>query len=774
MDGEMQVPHSSRPALPTSPAAISGLKKSLWIGDRRRGTAGEQPSPYLRRTFDLPGAVRSATLHWTALGIAEMYLNGQKTGPEALAPGWSDYRSRTQVMTCDVTSLLRPGANTLGSILGDGWYCGFLVWKGARNHYGTHPRLLARLEIELADGRKITVGTDHKWELRNGPIAASDIYNGETYDARREIRDWSSPSDRSTGWRPADVFPAYRGILQPKVNEPVRVTETLHPEQITEPLPGHYVFDFGQNLTGVCRLSIQGRRGQTVTLRFAEMLQDDGTLYRANLRTARATDTYTCRGNGVEEWTPRFTFHGFRYVEVTGLDKKPDAGLLAALVLHTDMRPTGKFRCSKPVLNRLNENIRWGLRGNFVDVPTDCPQRDERLGWTGDAQVFVGTAAFHYDVRRFFQKWMHDLADGQRKDGAFPDVAPNLLPTFGNAAWADAGVICPWKIFWHYGDKAILETFYPAMARWIGYQEKTSDNLLRPPTAYGDWLAIDAVIPPNAPVPCDFVGTAYFAHTTQLMEKIATVLGKRAYALAYHHLHARIVKAFQMAYVTPEGRLVGHCQTAYLLALAFDLLPDALRPKAFGHLVNLIESRDWHLTTGFVGTPLLCPVLTRFGRTDIAYRLLLQDTYPSWLYTVKNGATTMWERWNSYTKENGFGPVDMNSFNHYAYGAIGEWAYEVVGGIRSLAPGFKEILFAPEPGGELQWAETSLETPQGHAKCHWKLAGKTLTIDLTVPTGTAAQLRLPPGYRAKTPLPKTIPAGRHKFVALRSKAPAGK
>lgn len=697
-----------------------------------------------------------------------MHLNGQKVGNEVLAPGWSDYRKRTQVVSCDVTNLLQPGANTWGAILGDGWFCGHLLWKSERNHYGKHPQLLARLDIELTNGRKIRVGTDREWELRNGPISSSDIYNGETFDARREIPLWCSPSGRSTGWRPADVFPAYRGILQPKINEPIRVTQTIRPEKISEPQPGQYIFDFGQNLSGVCRLKIKGNRGQTITLRFAEMLQADGTLYRANLRTARATDTYTCRGSGVEEWTPRFTFHGFRYVEVGGLHSKPDADLLTALVLHSDLHPTGRFRCSKPILNRLNENIRWGLRGNFLDVPTDCPQRDERLGWTGDAQVFIGTAAFHYDIREFFHKWMHDLVDGQRKDGAFPDVAPNLLPSFGNAAWADAGIICPWKIFWHYGDKSILQECYPAMVRWIEYQEKTSHNLLRPTTAYGDWLAIDAVTPQNAPVPCDLVGTAYFAHTTQLMEKIATVLGRKADALGFRRLHERIVQAFQRAYVTPDGHVVGHCQTGYLLALSFDLLPPQIRPKAFGYLVGLIEARDWHLTTGFVGTPLLCPVLTRFGRTDIAYRLLLQDTYPSWLYTIKNGATTMWERWNSYTKENGFGPVDMNSFNHYAYGAIGEWMYGVIGGIRPLAPGFKKILFAPEPGGGLQKAETSLETPHGRARCSWKLSGKNLAISLTVPAGTSARLELPPGFRA--PGPKIIPPGRHEFVARGIKA----
>lgn len=734
-----------------------------WIGDRRRATKGEPPCPYLRHSFELSGPVRRATLQWTALGVADLFLNGGKVGEDCLMPGWSDFRKRTQVMSTDVTAMLRPGDNSLGAILGDGWYTGTLLWKNERNHYGTHPQLLARLEIKLRDGGEVSVTTGRGWQMRTGPVIAADIYHGETCDARRDLGDWCAPGGSKVGWRAADVFPDYRGELVPKVNEAVRVTKSLKPRKITEPQPGEYVFDFGQNLAGVCRLKVRGPRGQKITLKFAEMLKADGTVYRENLRLARATDTYICRGGGTEEWTPRFTFHGFRYVEVTGLDKKPSAELLTALVLHTDMAPTGKFRCSNSLLNRLDRNIRWGLRGNFLDVPTDCPQRDERLGWSGDAQVFVGTAAFHYDVLDFFRKWTQDLRDGQRADGAYPDVAPDVLGKhsplhFGNAAWSDAGVICPWEIYRHYGDKKILAENYDAMKRWIAYQERTSKNLVRPRTLYGDWLAIDAVTAQNAPVPCDLVGTAYFAHTTDLMAKIAGVLGRKADAPKFRQLHGRIVQAFRSAYITPDGRVVGHCQTAYLLALAFDLLPIKLRSKAFAHLVDLIEARGCHLTTGFVGTPLLLPVLTRFGRTDLAYKILLQEDYPSWLYTVRNGATTMWERWNSYTKEQGFGDVGMNSFNHYAYGAVGEWMYAVIGGIRPSAPGFKKILFAPEPGGDLTSAACQLETPQGRAACCWQLRGKTLRGEVEVPPRTKAELRLP-GQPAKTLTP-----GCHRFT----------
>lgn len=734
-----------------------------WIGDLRRATKDEPPCPFLRHRFQVPSAAVKATLHWTALGAAEMHLNGRKVGDGFLLPGWSDFRKRAQVIRADVTDFVRAGDNTLGAIVADGWYAGTLLWKGERNHYGTHPQLLARMDVELADGRTVSVGTGGGWELRYGPLLSSDIYHGETHDARRDLGNWCAPGASGIGWRPADVFPSYRGQLALKINETARVTQALRTKRVTEPQPGTFVLDFGQNIAGVCRLRIRGRRGQKITLKFAEMLNADGSVYRENLRLARATDTYICRGGGTEEWAPRFTFHGFRYVEVTGLDKKPSSDLLTALAVHSDMRPTGRFRCSHRLLNRLDRNIRWGLRGNFLDVPTDCPQRDERLGWTGDAQVFVGTAAFHYDVCAFFRKWLHDLRDGQRADGAYPDVAPDVLGSlgpqqFGNAAWADAGVICPWRIYGHYGDKGILAENYDAMSRWIDYQERTSTGLIRPRTSYGDWLAIDAVTPQNAPVPSDLVGTAYFAHTVDLMAKTAGVLGKKADARAFRTLHGRIVEAFRKAYVTPSGRVVGHCQTAYLLALAFDLLPARLRPRAFARLVDLVEVRGCHLTTGFIGTPLLLPVLTRFGRTDLAYKVLMQEDYPSWLYTVRNGATTMWERWNSYTKEHGFGPVGMNSFNHYAYGAVGEWMYAVIGGIRPLEPGFKRILFAPEPGGGITSAETTLETPEGRAECRWQIRGRTLRGEVTVPPGATAEIRLP-GQGIRRIAPR-----RHRFA----------
>ena len=754
----------------TSPLSATNWT-GQWIGVARPDTGKTgplYPCPLLRGAFKVEKPVKRAWLTWTALGLAEIELNGCRLSNDFLVPGWTDFRYRTQSLEVDCTEFLREGENVLGAILGDGWYCGTLLWKNERNHYGTAPQLLAQLEIEFADGSTQVVATGKDWVTRSGPILESDLYHGESYDARAEVANWSSPGPVDGSWKPVDSFEPYVGIIEPKRCAPVRVIEELKPKTVVKSPAGGYIFDFGQNFTGICRLKLQGKASQEITLHFAEMLQSDGSLYRENLRLARATDVYRCKGEGNEEWTPRFTFHGFRYVEVSGLEAAPDLSLLTGLVLHNVMKQTGSFECSNIDINQLNSNIRWGQRSNFLEVPTDCPQRDERLGWTGDAQAFVSTAAFHYDVKEFFEKWMVDLCDGQRENGAFPDVAPDLLrdaANSGNAGWADAGVICPWIIYSHYGDTRILKDNYKSMMAWIKCQESTSKALIRPLTAYGDWLAIDAVRADRAPVPSDLIGTAYFAHTTELMEKIAGVLGFQEDAAQMRKLHGEIVSAFQREYVTPNGRVVGECQTAYLVALAFDLLPEGVRAGAVDRLVKLSEAREWHLSPGFLGTPFLCPVLSRFGRIDVAYKLLLQDTYPSWLYPIRNGATTMWERWNSYTHENGFGPVEMNSFNHYAYGAIGAWIYSVVGGIRALEVAYRKVLIAPEPGEGITWAKTSLDTPQGVVSCHWTLADGSLNISFSVPAGVQAQVQLPSGFKASGPLPTEFGPGDHKATA---------
>ncbi|HEY9247522.1 MAG TPA: family 78 glycoside hydrolase catalytic domain, partial [Rariglobus sp.] len=551
------------------------------------------------------------------------------------------------------------------------------------------------------------------------------------------------------GWKSVRVltFPAV--ALTAKAFGRVRTIEELKPVALTQPVKGRHVFDLAQNMVGNIRLRIRAPRGTRITLRYAEMLQADGTPYTANLRSAKCTDTYVCRGGGLEIHEPRFTFHGFRYVELSGLKTKPRLDAVTGLVWHTEMTPTGTFTTSDAMVNKLQSNIRWGQRGNFLEVPTDCPQRDERLGWTGDAQVFIPTASFNYDVASFFRKWTRDLVDGQYETGAYPDIAPDLMRNLypeaggGNAAWADAGVICPWVVYQKYGDLRILEENYPAMARYIAHQEKTATNFIRPDTNYGDWLSPEATNPSWAATPCDLIGTAYFARTAGIMTEIARILGHAADSRRFSKLHAKVVAAFNRHYVSRDGRIAGDTQTAYLLALGFDLLPEKQRPAALAHLDRAFKRRNNHLCTGFVGTPLLCPVLTRFGRTDLAYRLLFNDDYPSWLFPVKNGATTMWERWNSWTPDKGFGEVGMNSFNHYAYGAIGEWLYATVAGISELAPGFKKILLRPQPHEKLTHAAATLESPYGQISSAWKRTGKTLVWTVVVPPNTTA-VAVPP------------------------------
>ncbi|MFA6959701.1 MAG: family 78 glycoside hydrolase catalytic domain [Opitutaceae bacterium] len=762
--------------------------KAKWISYGQDGKHDTPPSPFMRRGFTLPGAPVRARLHASALGLFEFHLNGNAVHPHVvLAPGWTDFRHRVQTMVFDVTSLVHEGANTLGAILGEGWYAGYLSCDGKRQIYGGSPALLAQLEIECADGSTVRIVSDKTWEGRTGPIRSADLYNGEHYDAQLELPGWAEPAqvDNTRNlWQPVYERKWPAGLKpDPRVAEPVGPIQEITPRQVTEPAAGVYLFDLGQNISGWARLRWIGRKGQVITLRFGEMLNADGSLYTANLRTAKATDSYTFGEEGLADWQPRFTFHGFRYVEVSGLGRAPDEETITGIVVHNAMRPTGVFHCSDQRVNQLESNIRWGLRSNFLEIPADCPQRDERLGWAGDIQIFSKTAAFFYDTDAFLTKWMRDLSDGQLADGAFPDIAPTFICGFGNAAWADAGVIVPWMMYRRFGDIEILRENYGAMSAWIGYQEKTSRRGVRPPTVYGDWLALDAVIPQHAPVPTDLVGTAYFARTCGIMTQVAALLGNWVDAQRFKKLHRQVIVAFQKEFVSVNGRVVGDCQTAYLLALAFGLLPEVQRPKAVERLVALIETRGWHLSTGFVGTPLLCPVLSRFGRHDVAMKLLLQDTYPSWLFTVKNGATTMWERWNSYTPDKGFGDVSMNSFNHYAYGAIGEWLVHYVAGMTpgAEAPAYRHIVFRPQPAEGLTSAAAELETPYGRAAINWEVLRGKLKGEVIVPPNTFADFTLgAPGVKyaitldgrkvkvreGVSGLPSRLSSGHYVFRAL--------
>ena len=749
-----------KPGRPSTPAFFeTGFLGQAWpatwievAGSRRR-----QPNPawLLRRTFELTETPESARLHISARGWFEPWINGQRIGRDHLAPGWTDYHQRIEYATYDVTEELRPGRNTLGSWLADGWACSRLMGS-PKGRYATKPSLLAALRIRHPDGRIEWVASDLNWRAHRSPITSAGLYEGEDTDARLELPGWSEAGVRTNrSWKPVVATePAPTPMLTAKALPPVRTVAERPAQTLGQPAPGVWIFDFGQNFTGVVRLRIRQPRGVRLTLRHGEMLQADGTLYTDNLRGARATDTYVCRGGGVEEWQPRFTFHGFRYAELTGLEDRPTKDTLTGLVWSSDLAMTGDFKCSHPLINRLQSNIQWGQRGNFLDVPTDCPQRDERLGWSADAQVFTPTALFNFDSTAFLRKYCHDLRDAQTPEGSFPDVAPDVLSGsefqpgpgwvwHGNAAWADAGVIIPWILHERSGDAAILEENFDAMVRWIDYQEKTSRNLIRPDTNYGDWVATEAVQPNWAPTPCDLLGTAHFAYSTELTARTAALLGRIREADRLHRLHRRIVAAFNREYVAPSGRMAGDTQTGYGLALAFNLLPEKLRPAAVAHLRRAIARRGRHLSTGFVGTALLCPVLTKEGAHDLACRLLLNEDYPSWLMPVRNGATTMWERWNSWTPNGGFGPVSMNSFNHYAFGAVGDWMARAVAGLNPASPGYRTLWFHPRPGGGLTRASAWHETPYGRAESAWRIVGSRVICTFLVPANTSAQAVIP-------------------------------
>jgi alpha-L-rhamnosidase len=695
------------------------------------------PCPYLRKAAQIARPIRQARLYVTALGVYEFYINGQRVGTDVFNPGWTDYARRVQYHTYDVTRLLRRGPNALGIILGDGWYAGF-VGLGGRARYGTRPLASAQLEIELADGFRQTIVTDHSWKAATGPLRQSDMLMGETYDARLEMRGWNQPGFDDSTWQQVRVEEPGAHLVAAG-DAPVRRTMDLEPRGLAEPCSGHFVFDLGQNMVGWVRLVVRGRAGTEVALRFAEMLNPDGTLYTNNLREAKCIDRYILKGGGKEVYEPHFTFHGFRYVELTGYPGRPDPSDVTGVVLHSDLPPAGRFECSAPLVNQLQSNITWGQRGNFLSIPTDCPQRDERLGWTGDAQVFVRTATCNMDVARFFSKWMIDVEDAQQADGAFTDVVPFVAARTGTAAWGDAGVICPWTIYQVYGDRRILERHYAAGARWIEYLQNNSTNLLRPAQGYGDWLSV------GADTPKDVLATAYFAQSTRLLAKIAAVLGKTSDARKYEDLFQQIKSAFQGAYLAPDGRIQGDTQTCYALALAFDLLPAEKRSVAAQHLAQNVATKNGHLSTGFCGVGVLLPVLTQAGYLDTAYQLLNQDTFPSWLYSIKQGATTIWERWDGWTREHGFQTPWMNSFNHYSLGSVGAWLFETVAGIGldPDQPAFKHIILRPRPGGGLAHARGEYLSPHGKIVSAWKIERGQFHLQVVVPPNTTATLYVP-------------------------------
>jgi alpha-L-rhamnosidase len=757
------------------------FSQATWIASPLVGGKRTQaPAPYLRKTFKIEQPVKSAKLAITALGLYECEINGARIGDEIFAPGWTDYAKRLQYQEYDVTGNLHEGENVLGAILGDGWYCGYLAWQ-PRQVYGERPRLLAQLEITLQDGSIFTIVSDGSWRTTSGPILESDFLQGESYDARRELGNWSQPGYDDSSWWQVKVSPPEKTpLLVPRVGPPVRRMGEIKPvkQSVIKTWNDRLViFDLGQNFSGRVRISVKTKADANIRLRFAEILQPDGNLYTENLRSAKCTDYYTCKGGETETWEPRFTFHGFRYVEVQGVPEE-DFLEVTGIVLHSDTPPTGTFRCSNELLNQLQHNIVWGQKSNFLEVPTDCPQRDERLGWTGDAQVFVRTAAFNMDVQGFFHKWIQDARDSQRASGAIPCVIPAVWEDAegpwqdGGPAWSDATMICPWTIYLCYGDRKILEDHYDSMKKYMeNMTDKHTKNHIRchPDlnkwTAFGDWLALDGGGKTDGITPHDLIGTAYYVYDSEIMAKTADILGRHDDAKKYRFLHGEIADAFRRRYLTPDGLVASGTQTAYVLALYFGLVDDSARASTAQELVRHIKEKGYHIATGFVGTPYILDTLEQTGHLDVAYKLLEQETFPSWIFPIKNGATTIWERWDGWTPEKGPQDKGMNSYNHYAYGAVGDWMYRSVAGLDldPAEPGYKKIIFRPRPGGTITWAEASLETAQGRVAIHWDLKDSELHLQVTVPNGSSAKLSLPEGYTAQGPT--ELGAGNHTIIA---------
>lgn len=720
------------------------LRREAMEGQELR--LGAARLPLLRATFTLDRPVRSARLHATALGLYEARINGELVGDLALSPGWTDYRRRVHRQTYDVTELLRAGANAIGAMVAPGWFSGRAGLFHARAFYGSAPAFACQLEIDFTDGSSMFVATDDAWTRRAGPIVSSDIMEGEEYDARAEIDGWCEPG-AAEGWSPVLLRDESR-VVESSIDHTVRTLAELPARSVAEPAPGRFVFDLGQNMVGVARLRLREPAGTVVTIRHAEILLPDGSIDVSNLRGAPSVDTYICRGGGEEIWLPRFTFHGFRFVEISGIARPaeglPPLEMVTGVVIGSDLPTTGTFSAFDPDLTRLHENIVWGLRGNAVSIPTDCPQRDERMGWTGDVQAFAATGTLVADMTRFLEKWLVDLEDAQREDGAHSDVAPVMRGlSYGTPGWGDAGTVVPWELHRRTGDRRILERSVGSMMRWVDWCEANSEGLLRVRhrgNDYGDWLSVDA------PTPKDLIGTAFFAHSASLTARSLRALGRDEDAARYEALFERIRAAFAAAYIDGEGRIAGETQTGYALALRFGLVPTELRERAVAHLVAAIEARDGRLSTGFLGSGHLLPALDEGGRGDVALRLLLQRAWPSWLFAVRHGATTIWERWDGWTPERGAHPdISMNSFNHFAFGSCGEWLYGGVAGI-AQAPddiGFERIVVRPRVDGPLVAASADYRSVRGTIASAWRRRGAELALSVTIPANAVARVHLP-------------------------------
>lgn len=729
----------------------AGNWKAQWIEPGYTEDSVMRPSPLFRKQFNTQKKIVSATAFITAHGLYEAQINGKRIGDAYFTPGWTAYKKRLQYQVYDVTAMVNKGANAIGVTLGNGWYRGVIGFSNNRNVYGKDIALLFQLTITYSDGSTENIISDNSWKSTAGAIRYAEIYNGETFDAREEKTGWALPGYDDSKWSGVKTGSHTMHTLVGTYNEVIRKKETFQPKRIFKTPAGDQVIDFGQNLVGWVTIKVKGKAGDKIVISHAEVMEKNGNFYTANLRAAKAQDTYILKGGEEEIFEPHFTWHGFQFIKIEGYPGELKPENFTAVAMYSDMPMTGSFTSSHALVNQLQHNIQWGQKGNFLDVPTDCPQRDERLGWTGDAQAFSRTAAFNMNVHNFFAKWLKDVEADQLPNGSVPFVVPNVLGanSSGSAGWADAATIIPWNVYLAYGDKKILENQYNSMKAWVGYMTGNSTaDLWNKGFHFGDWLFYrphDDNDGKSAVTDKYLIAQCFYAHSTQLLVNAAKVLGKTEDAVAYTSLLNKIKAAFVKEYLTPTGRLVSGTQTAYVLALNFDMLPEPLRTQAAERLAENVKSYGNHLTTGFLGTPYLCDVLTRFGYLDLAYTLLQQEKYPSWLYPVKMGATTIWERWDGIKPDGSFQVPTMNSYNHYAYGAIGDWMYRIMAGLDTYedGAGYRHSKIQPHIGGNFTNASASLQTYYGKLSSGWKLNAGNIEMDLEIPANTRSTVFIP-------------------------------
>ncbi|MGB7393089.1 MAG: family 78 glycoside hydrolase catalytic domain, partial [Pricia sp.] len=736
----------------------NGDWKGQWIGlntakDSLRGTKDViiHTPQYLRKTFNVPDNISEARLYVTSKGVFNGYINGASVSNDVMAPGWTPYQKRIETITYEVTELVKSDANVMAFELASGWYSGRIGWSKSRLIERGSPKLICQLEILLEDGSKEMIVSDESWKATTaGPIRFSEVYDGEVYDANLEMPDWQTTDFNDNNWPNVLTEEVTNDVkLRPKRHHKVRPQQKVESKSVTIN-ENRTIFDLKQNIVGVASIKAPMLKGDTLKIRFSEMLQPDGSFYTDNYRSAKSTDYFIASQDGIMEWAPEFTFHGFQFVELSGynLDAKPSKDWVTGLVQYSDFDKAGSFKSSHSKLNRLQSNIVWGLRGNFFDIPTDCPQRDERLGWTGDAQVFAPTSMFNADVHSFWVSWLQSVRESQFENGAIPIVVPDVLQDGRvSSGWGDAAVIIPWDIYRLTGDVSVLEENYETMKKWVQYHQLISEDYISQMDGFGDWLQPyqSEEADRRGDTSKELIGTAYFAHTANIVGKTAAVLGHQDDQSTYEKLFTEVSQAFQNEFFDENAKIKNgeETQTAYLLALGFELLNESRNKKALENLIRKIDDAEGHLRTGFLGTPLLPKVLDKYGEIELMASILFKETYPSWFFSINQGATTMWERWNSYDKETGFNSERMNSLNHYAYGAIGQWMYERLAGIAALEPGYKVIRIAPIPVKQLNSASASYDSPYGKIKSSWNIEDSKFHLETTIPPNTTAKIFIP-------------------------------